>query len=129
MYHDGMSTRKEPHDFRSMSLEEIRAGISKLNRDIKALRQAEEQVDVRFFAGQGIAISLTFVSSIVFPPAALISTAFGVVDGMSKMPVMAIMTAKRKECVELRRQFKEVYRARPGRKYFNPDARKKKFKA
>lgn|GEM_PF-1663456 len=115
-------------DFRNMTPLQIRENISRLNRDIRDLRKKTRQAGARFAAGQLITAGAGIPATLVFPPLGLGILAAGTVHGMEKTIEASTYNARLRDAETLRAQFKTVWRARPGRKFHDIDARVKREK-
>jgi hypothetical protein len=117
--------KKKP-DFRNMTLDEIRENISTLNKVIKNLKTARKKNDKEWLIGSGIGL-------------ATIAGVGALSGGLALIPFMASMGYSTGKAIkgmsvedalfdtrDLRKKFKDVYRARPGRKQFNIAARKER---
>jgi len=65
-------TFKTP-DFRKMTEQELREGISALNKTIKPLRELEKKQEKEFWTVWGAGTLTVAGVSVIFPPAALIA--------------------------------------------------------
>jgi len=110
-------------DFRNMTPDEIKQGISSLNRDIRALRQQMNKTTGKFFLGQAAAVGVGVPATMLFPPLGLGIMAAGLVHGAEKTAESSIQRARLAEAESLRKSFKTVWRARPGRPFHDVDAR------
>lgn len=111
-------------DFKNMNTDELREGLSALNGLIKDLRIAQARENKRFVVTYSAGTLATAVTTMVFPPAALImltSTTMMNVDPMAKALLLRQVL---RDAEEMRRRYKTVWRARPGRSQFNLAARK-----
>jgi hypothetical protein len=116
-------TFKTP-DFRHMTEEELRAGIAALNKTIKPLRKLEKKEEGEFWAVWSAGTLTVAGLTVVFPPAALIAISASTVLTLDKSIKASTVRRMRQDAETLRDKFKTVYRARPGRKQFNIDARR-----
>jgi len=110
-------------DFRNMTPQQIRENISRLNNDIRDLRQKARAANAKFAAGQLITAGTAIPATLAFPPLALGILAAGAMHGMEKTVEIGSYNAQLRESETLRAQFKTVWRARPGRKFYDIDAR------
>lgn len=118
-------TSKRP-DFRNMTPDEIRQGISKLNREIRDLRQQMNRAAGKFYLGQAATVGVAVPAAMVFPPLGLGIMAAGMVHGLEKSAESAAARSRLAEAESLRHKFKTVWRARPGRPFHDIDARVKR---
>lgn len=113
-------------DFRNMTPQQIRENISRLNREIRDLRKMTNQAGAKFATGQLITMGAGIPAILVFPPLGLGILAAGTVHGMEKSIEASTYNAQLRQAETLRAQFKTVWRARPGRKFHDIDARVKR---
>lgn len=113
-------------DFRNMTPQQIRENISRLNREVCDLRKMTNQAGAKFAAGQLITMGAGIPATLAFPPLGLGILAAGTVHGMEKSIEASTLNAHLKQAESLRDQFKTVWRARPGRKFYDIDARVKR---
>lgn len=113
-------------DFKNMTPADIRQNISSLNREIRELRKAANESSKKLLAGQAATLGLGVPATIAFPPLGLGIWAAGTVHGMEKSIQTSVYRSQMAEAQTLRAQFKTVWRARPGRKFYDIDARVKR---
>lgn len=113
-------------DFKNMTPAEIRENISSLNREIRELRKAANESSKKLIAGQAATLGLGVPATIAFPPLGLGIWVAGTVHGMEKSIQTSVYRSQMVEAQTLRSQFKTVWRARPGRKFHDIDARVKR---
>lgn len=116
-------TQRTP-DFRKMTEDDLRNGISELNKVIKPLRALEKKRDKVFWGTWGASTLTVAGISVVFPPVALLAFSTGMLVTMDKTVRASEIWEMRDQAESLRAKFKAVYRARPGRKQFDIDARR-----
>lgn len=115
-------TQRRP-DFKNMTPDDLRRGISELNRNIRDLRKQMNVTTGKFFLGQTAALGAAVPAAMVFPPLAAGILAAGMIHGAEKSAETSIQRARLSEAESLRQQFKTVWRARPGRPFHDIDAR------
>ncbi|MDP2207004.1 MAG: hypothetical protein Q8K65_11940 [Alphaproteobacteria bacterium] len=113
-------------DFRNMTPDEIKKGISSLNRDIRALRAQVNRTTGKFFIGQAATVGVGVPATLIFPPLGLGIMAAGMIHGVEKSAESSVQRAQLAEAESLRKSFKAVWRARPGRPFRDVDARNKR---
>jgi hypothetical protein len=113
-------------DFRNMTPEEIKQNISSLNRDIRVLREQVNRTTGKFFLGQAAAVGVGVPATLIFPPLGLGIMAAGMIHGVEKSAENSVQRAQLAEAESLRKSFKAVWRARPGRPFRDVDARGKR---
>lgn len=113
-------------DFRNMTPDEIKQGISSLNRDIRSLREQVSRTTGKFFLGQAAAVGVGVPATMIFPPLGLGIMAVGMIHGVEKSAESSVQRARLAEAESLRKSFKAVWRARPGRPFRDVDARNKR---
>lgn len=113
-------------DFRNMTPQQIRENISRLNREVRDLRKMTNQAGAKFAAGQLVTLGAGVPATLAFPPLGLGILAAGTVHGMEKSIQAATYKNALHDAETLRAQFKTVWRARPGRKFYDIDARVKR---
>lgn len=113
-------------DFRNMTPDEIRKDISRLNGTIKTLRTEFNRVSGKFFAGQAASIGLGVPATIIVPPLGLGIMLAGMLHGTEKTMERGILGAQLAQAEKERQSLKTVWRARPGRKFYDIDKRVKR---
>jgi hypothetical protein len=113
-------------DFKNMTPEQMRENISALNREIRELRKLSGQAMGGFFKGQAVTLGLGVPATLVFPPLGAGIMAAGMVHGSQKTVESMVIRDRLAEAETLRHKFKTVWRARPGRKFLDIDARCKR---
>jgi hypothetical protein len=121
---ESMSARPRNPDFKNMKLQEIRDNISGLNREITQTVKAEIEAGNRFLAGEGFLLAVALPVTIIFPPAIFAGVMVGAAYGAEAMAETKELQKKRMEQEALREKFKLVWRARPGRRQFDLNARR-----
>lgn len=116
----------ETPDFRKMTPQDLRDGTTALNKIIKAMRNYKHENDKRLIVGGSAGAMGALVAGLMFPPAALIVAAGATIINMPSIAGSSAGAAVLKDAVELRRKFKEVWRARPGRPFRDVAARIKR---
>ena len=111
-------------DFKNMTPEELRENLSALNGLIKDLRIAQARENKRFIRTYSAGTLATAVTSIVFPPAAIIILTSSTMMNVDPMAKALLLRQVLHDAEEMRDKFKTVWRARPGRKQFNLAARR-----
>jgi len=113
-------------DFRNVTPQQIRENISRLNLEIRDLRKKTRQASAKFAAGQLMTMGAGIPATLAFPPLGLGILAAGTAHGMEKSIEAGTYNRALREAETLRGQFKTVWRARPGRKFYDIDARVKR---
>lgn len=113
-------------DFRNMTPDEIRKGISDLNREIRDLRKQANVATGKFFLGQAATVGVGVPATMIFPPLGLGIMAAGMIHGVEKSAENSALRIRLAEAERLRHSFKTVWRARPGRPFHDVDARNKR---
>jgi hypothetical protein len=116
-------------DFRKMTIEDLREGISELNKIIKKLKEFQKVQSKRLWVSWGAGTAATAAISIIFPPAALMVMATSTILSVEPAAGAALSGNMLAKAEELRGKFKTVYRARPGRAFHDVAARREKEKA
>lgn len=116
-----MSERRP--DFKNMTPDDIRSGISKLNTQIGDLRKKMNLAAGKMLIGQTLAMGAVIPAAMVFPPLAAGVAAAGMLHGVEKSTEGAILRREFNKAVELRQKYKTVWRARPGRTFYDVDKR------
>lgn len=110
-------------DFRTMTPDDLRRGISDLNGQSRRLRDEMNRVAGRFALGQMATVGAAGAAMAVFPPLAAGVIAAGLMHGVDQSAQSAVLRARLAEVESLRKSFKTVWRARPGRRFYDIDAR------
>ncbi len=111
-------------DFRKLSPEQIRDEISQLNKLIAFLHVRHKEKKRDFYTGWGIGGVGAVAMTAAFPPIAFLAFTMPVMMTLDASLQAQIVRDTLVRAESLRAQFKEVYRARPGRKQFNLAARR-----
>lgn len=119
---------KNTPDFRKMSPDQIRDNISQLNKLISWLRQDYTQKKKGFVKAYGVTTVGAVTVATAFPALALLAFTFPLVATLETSVEAQIVGDTLREAEKLRSRFKEVYRARPGRRQFNLAARREREK-
>ncbi len=113
-------------DFRKMTLEEIKQGISDLNKFLVEAKKIQSGQRKSFYWVTGAGVAGATGAALLFPPALMFFAAFtGAAAGESGAR-MAAGSRIIGDAEKLRTQLKTLYRARPGRKQFNLAARRQR---
>ena len=113
-------------DFKNMTRDEMRADLSALNGLIKQLKIAQSREDKRVAVTYGTGVLATAITTMVFPPAAIIMLATSSAMNVDPMAKALLLRQVLRDAEEMRKRYKIVYRARPGRKQFNIAARRQR---
>jgi len=111
-------------DFKNMTPQELREGLSALNGLIKELKIAQSREDKRVAVTYSTGMLATAITTIVFPPAAVIMLATSSAMNVDPMAKALLLRQVLRDAEDMRKRYKIVYRARPGRKQFNLAARR-----
>ncbi|MDE1153388.1 MAG: hypothetical protein PW788_12700 [Micavibrio sp.] len=110
-------------DFKNMTTDEIRSGISTLNTVIHDLKRMAQTEHKHFAVTWGASTLLVAGTTIIFPPAALLALTASNIINVDPMVRMTLARQALKEAEDLRHKFKIVWRARPGRAFRDVAAR------
>src|SRR3954464_1882733 len=113
-------------DFRQMTVEDLREGITALNKIIKELKDFQQKQNKRFNVSMGLGTAATAAVALAFPPAALLVGATALMVSIDPAAGATVGQMALKNAETLRQKFKTVYRARPGRSFHDVAARRKK---
>ena len=122
-------TAETPPDFRKMTIEDLREGISTLNHIIKKLKDFQKTQSKRLWISWGAGTAATAAIAIAFPPAVLLVAATSTILSVEPAAGAALGSQMLGKAEELRHKFKTVYRARPVRAFHDVAARREKEKA
>lgn len=126
----GTPVTPEPQpDFRKMTIEDLREGISTLNHIIRKLKDFRNTQSKRLWISWGAGTAATAAIAIAFPPAALLVAATSTILSAEPAAGTEIGSQVLGKAEELRHKFKTVYRARPGRAFHDVAARREREKA
>lgn len=105
-------------------MDEIKENITVLNKLVRELKAVQKGTRKNLYLVSGATAAGVTATAIIFPPAliaaaALSGAAMGQAGASSALTSQVLDAAQK-----LRRQFKTVYRARPGRRQFNLAARR-----
>lgn len=112
-----------------MTTQDLREGISELNKIIKKLKEFQKVQSKRLWISWGAGTAATAAIAMIFPPAALMVMATSTILSAEPAAGAAICGNVLAQAEEMRRKFKTVYRARPGRAFHDVAARREKEKA
>jgi hypothetical protein len=124
-----MSKPDPTPDFRKMTIEDLREGISTLNKIIKELKEFQKTQSRRLWVSWGAGTAATGAIAVIFPPAALMVAVTSTILSADPAAGAAMSSNMLAKAEELRHKFKTVYRARPGRAFHDVAARREKEKA
>lgn len=113
-------------DFRQMTIDDLREGITALNKIIKELKDFQQKQNKRFNVSLGLGTAATAAVALAFPPAALMVAATSLMVSIDPAAGATVGQMALNNAQELRQKFKTVYRARPGRSFHDVAARRKK---
>lgn len=116
-------------DFRKMTIDDLREGISTLNKIIAKLKDFRNTQSKRLWISWGAGTAATAAIAIAFPPAALLVAATSTILSIEPAAGTAVGSQVLGKAEELRHKFKTVYRARPGRAFHDVAARREREKA
>lgn len=111
-------------DFRHLTLAEIKDHIGRLNRDISMMRAAYQETNAHGAKVMGAGVAGAVVLGGIVPPLGV-----GILAGMTGFGIEKSAEQRKfardiEELQTLRAAFKRVYRARPGQKNFDIQARR-----
>jgi hypothetical protein len=113
-------------DFRNMTADDLREGITTLNRIIRELKDFQEKQHKRLAVSWGAGTAATAAIAIIFPPAALMVAATTTMLAIDPAASATVGKMALKNAEALRHKFKTVYRARPGQAFHDVSARRKR---
>jgi hypothetical protein len=116
-------------DFRDMTIDDLREGISTLNKIIKRIKEFQQQQNKKFAISWGAGTIASAAIALAFPPAAMMVVATTAMLSLDPAAGAAVSQKMLNDAESLRHKFKTVYRARPGRAFHDVFARREKEKA